>query len=168
MVYLVQELSISKKVFTIILPFCGGYFLSYLFRSTNAVIAPHLITELNVNSQQLGMLTSSYLFAFAIMQIPLGILLDRFGPRKIQVILMIVAGLGSLMFCFGNNLFELTLARTIIGLGVAGCLMATFKIISIWYDKNYWPILYGFCLSSGGIGAIVATKPLYFVVDNIL
>ena len=166
-VYLVQELSISKKVFTIILPFCGGYFLSYLFRSTNAVIAPHLITELNVNSQQLGMLTSSYLFAFAIMQIPLGILLDRFGPRKIQVILMIVAGLGSLMFCFGNNLFELTLARTIIGLGVAGCLMATFKIISIWYDKSYWPILYGFCLSSGGIGAIVATKPLYVVVDNI-
>ena len=166
-VYLVQELSISKKVFTIILPFCGGYFLSYLFRSTNAVIAPHLITELNVNSQQLGMLTSSYLFAFAIMQIPLGILLDRFGPRKIQVILMIVAGLGSLMFCFGNNLFQLTLARAIIGLGVAGCLMATFKIISIWYDKNYWPILYGFCLSSGGIGAIVATKPLYFVVDNI-
>lgn len=166
-VYLVQELSISKKVFTIILPFCGGYFLSYLFRSTNAVIAPHLITELNVNSQQLGMLTSSYLFAFAIMQIPLGILLDRFGPRKIQVILMIVAGLGSLMFCFGNNLFQLTLARAIIGLGVAGCLMATFKIISIWYDKSYWPILYGFCLSSGGIGAIVATKPLYFVVDNI-
>ena len=164
---MVQELSISKKVFTIILPFCGGYFLSYLFRSTNAVIAPHLITELNVNSQQLGMLTSSYLFAFAIMQIPLGILLDRFGPRKIQVILMIVAGLGSLMFCFGNNLFQLTLARAIIGLGVAGCLMATFKIISIWYDKSYWPILYGFCLSSGGIGAIVATKPLYFVVDNI-
>ena len=166
-VYLVQELSISKKVFTIILPFCGGYFLSYLFRSTNAVIAPHLITELNVNSQQLGMLTSSYLFAFAIMQIPLGILLDRFGTRKIQVILMIVAGLESLMFCFGNNLFQLTLARAIIGLGVAGCLMATFKIISIWYDKSYWPILYGFCLSSGGIGAIVATKPLYFVVDNI-
>ena len=70
-------------------------------------------------------------------------------------------------FYFGNTLFELTLARAVIGLGVAGCLMATFKIISIWYDKNYWPILYGVCLSSGGLGAIVATKPLYFVVDNI-
>ena len=113
------------------------------------------------------MLTSSYLFAFAVFQIPLGIFLDRYGARKVQIILMIFAGMGSLMFYFGNTLFELTLARAIIGLGVAGCLMATFKIISIWYDKNYWPILYGVCLSSGGLGAIVATKPLYFVVDNI-
>ena len=162
-----DQLKTSQKIFTIILPFCGGYFLSYLFRSTNAVIAPYLISEFNVNAQQLGMLTSSYLFAFAIFQIPLGILLDRYGARKVQIILMMFAGMGSLMFCFGNTLFELTLARAVIGFGVAGCLMATFKIISIWYNKNYWPILYGLCLSSGGLGAIVATKPLYFVVDNV-
>ena len=162
-----DQLKTSQKIFTIILPFCGGYFLSYLFRSTNAVIAPYLISEFNVNAQQLGMLTSSYLFAFAIFQIPLGILLDRYGARKVQVILMMFAGMGSLMFCFGNTLFELTLARAVIGFGVAGCLMATFKIISIWYNKNYWPMLYGLCLSSGGLGAIVATKPLYFVVDSV-
>ena len=162
-----DQLKTSQKIFTIILPFCGGYFLSYLFRSTNAVIAPYLISEFNVDAQQLGMLTSSYLFAFAIFQIPLGILLDRYGARKVQVILMMFAGMGSLMFCFGNTLFELTLARAVIGFGVAGCLMATFKIISIWYNKNYWPILYGLCLSSGGLGAIVATKPLYFVVDSV-
>ena len=101
------------------------------------------------------------------MQIKLGILLDKYGARKVQIILMIFAGLGSLIFCFGNSFFQLTLARAIIGFGVAGCLMATFKIISIWYDKKYWPILYGLCLSSGGVGAIVATKPLYFVVDSI-
>ncbi len=164
---LTDQLKTSQKIFTIILPFCGGYFLSYLFRSTNAVIAPYLISEFNVNAQQLGMLTSSYLFAFAIFQIPLGILLDRYGARKVQVILMMFAGMGSLMFCFGNTLFELTLARAVIGFGVAGCLMATFKIISIWYNKNYWPMLYGLCLSSGGLGAIVATKPLYFVVDSV-
>ena len=162
-----DQLKTSQKIFTIILPFCGGYFLSYLFRSTNAVIAPYLISEFNINAQELGILTSSYLFAFAVFQIPLGIFLDRYGARKVQIILMIFAGMGSLMFYFGNTLFELTLARAVIGLGVAGCLMATFKIISIWYDKNYWPILYGVCLSSGGLGAIVATKPLYFVVDNI-
>ena len=162
-----DQLKTSQKIFTIILPFCGGYFLSYLFRSTNAVIAPYLISEFNVNAQQLGMLTSSYLFAFAIFQIPLGILLDRYGARKVQVILMMFAGMGSLMFCFGNTLFELTLARAVIGFGVAGCLMATFKIISIWYNKNFWPMLYGLSLSSGGLGAIVATKPLYFVVESV-
>ena len=71
------------------------------------------------------------------------------------------------MFCYGNSILELTIARAIIGLGVAGCLMSTFKIITVWYNKNNWPILYGLCLSSGGLGAIVATKPLYFIVDGI-
>ena len=126
-----DQLKTSQKIFTIILPFCGGYFLSYLFRSTNAVIAPYLISEFNINAQELGLLTSSYLFAFAVFQIPLGILLDKYGARKVQIILMIFAGMGSLMFYFGNTLFELTLARAVIGLGVAGCLMATFKIISM-------------------------------------
>ena len=162
-----NRLRISQKIFTIIIPFCGGYFLSYLFRSTNAVISPHLTNEFNFNAQELGMLTSAYLFTFAIFQIPLGILLDKYGARKIQIILMIFAGLGSLMFCFSNNLMQLTLSRALIGFGVAGCLMSTFKIITVWYNKNNWPILYGLCLSSGGLGAIVATKPLYFIVDEI-
>ena len=162
-----DRLKISQKIFTIILPFCVGYFLSYLFRSTNAVISPHLTNEFNFNAQELGMLTSAYLFAFAIFQIPLGILLDKYGARKVQIILMIFAGLGSLMFCFSNNLLQFTLSRALIGFGVAGCLMATFKIITIWFDKNSWPVLYGLCLSSGGLGAIVATKPLYFFVDSI-
>ena len=144
------------KSFSRYLPFCGGYFLSYLFRSTNAVIAPDLVSEFNTNAQQLGILTSSYLFAFAIFQIPLGILLDKYGARKVQIVLMIFAGLGSLMFCYGNSILELTIARAIIGFGVAGCLMSTFKIITVWYNKNNWPILYGLCLSSGGLGAIVA------------
>ena len=164
---MIDRLRISQKIFTIILPFCGGYFLSYLFRSTNAVISPHLTNEFNFNAQELGMLTSAYLLAFAIFQIPLGILLDKYGARKVQIILMIFAGFGSLMFCFSNNLLQLTLSRALIGFGVAGCLMATFKIITIWFDKNSWPILYGLCLSSGGLGAIVATKPLYFFVDSI-
>ena len=104
-------------------PFVEGYFLSYLFRSTNAVIAPDLVNEFNTNAQQLGILTSSYLFAFAVFQIPLGILLDKYGARKVQIVLMIFAGLGSLMFCYGNSILELTIARAIIGFGVAGCLM---------------------------------------------
>jgi MFS family permease len=164
---LTDKLSVSQKFFTILLPFCGGYFLSYLFRSTNAVIAPHLVDEFNTNAQQLGILTSSYLFAFAVFQIPLGILLDKYGARKVQIFLMIFAGLGSLMFSYGNSILELTIARAIIGFGVAGCLMSTFKIITVWYNKNNWSILYGLCLSSGGLGAIVATKPLYFIVDGI-
>ena len=162
-----SKLSISQKFFSILLPFCGGYFLSYLFRSTNAVIAPNLIVDIGINAKELGMLTSAYLFTFAFFQIPLGILLDKFGPRLVQIFLMIIAGFGALLFSQSESLIILTIARGIIGLGVAGCLMSTFKIITLWYDKNHWPILYGLCLSSGGLGAIVATKPLDLIVDLI-
>ena len=164
---LTNELTMTQKILTIILPFCGGYFLSYLFRSTNAVISPYLIVEIDINSQQLGMLTSAYLFTFALFQIPLGILLDKYGPRIVQIWLMTIAGFGALLFGLGENLIVLTIARGIIGLGVAGCLMSTFKIITLWYKKIHWPLLYGLCISSGGIGAIVATKPLDFTVELI-
>ena len=161
-----SKLSNSQKIFTILLPFCAGYFLSYLFRSTNAVIAPYLTREMSLSSDQLGMLTSSYLLTFALFQIPLGILLDKFGPRKVQIYLMLIAALGALLFSFGNNHLFLTMSRAIIGLGVAGCLMSTFKIITLWYDKSHWPMLYGLSLSSGGFGAIAATIPLNFAVET--
>ena len=162
-----NNLTNSQKILTILLPFCGGYFLSYVFRSTNAVIAPKLINDIGLSSEQLGMLTSSYLLTFALFQIPLGILLDKLGPRKVQIYLMLIAAVGALFFSQGQTLMSLTISRAIIGLGVAGCLMSTFKIITLWYDKEYWPMLYGICLSSGGFGAIAATKPLDFTVESL-
>ena len=164
---LTNQISITQRFFTILLPFCGGYFLSYLFRSTNAVIAPKLIVEIGADAEQLGMLTSSYLLTFAIFQIPLGILLDKYGPRNVQIYLMIIASIGALLFALGDDIIVLTIARGIIGLGVAGCLMSTFKIITLWYKKIHWPVLYGLCLSSGGLGAIAATKPLDLTVETI-
>ena len=66
-------------VLVVFLPFSGGYFLSYLFRSINAVIAPQLIAEVGLSAGDLGLLTAAYFFAFAAIQLPLGMLLDRFG-----------------------------------------------------------------------------------------
>ena len=149
-----NKLNVSQKFFTILYPFVGG--ISFLFISFNKCSnCSDLVSEFNTNAQQLGILTSSYLFAFAVFQIPLGILLDKYGARKVQIVLMVFAGLGSLMFCYGNSILELTIARAIIGFGVAGCLMSTFKIITVWYNKNNWPILYGLCLSSGGLGLLL-------------
>ena len=101
---LTSQISITQRFFTILLPFCGGYFLSYLFRSTNAVIAPKLIVEIGADAEQLGMLTSSYLLTFAIFQIPLGILLDKYGPRNVQIYLMIIASIGALLFALGEDI----------------------------------------------------------------
>jgi sugar phosphate permease len=72
----------------VFLPFAGGYFLSYLFRVVNAVIAPDLAADVGVDPSQLGLLTATYLITFAAFQLPLGILLDRFGPRAVEAALL--------------------------------------------------------------------------------
>ena len=78
---------LTRITLTVFLPFAGGYFLSYFYRSVNAIIAPQLISEIGLDAGDLGLLTSAYFFAFAAFQVPLGVLLDRFGPRRVQAAL---------------------------------------------------------------------------------
>ena len=85
-----------SPVLLVFLPFAAGYHLSYLFRTINAIIAPDLIAELNLHAGFLGLMTSVYFLSFAAVQLPLGVLLDRFGPRRVQAPLMIVAAAGAL------------------------------------------------------------------------
>ncbi len=78
----------ARIVLTVLAPFAAGFFLSYLFRSVNAVVGPRLVAEIGLTATGLGLLTSAYLLAFAAFQLPLGVLLDRFGPRRVQAALL--------------------------------------------------------------------------------
>jgi predicted MFS family arabinose efflux permease len=149
------------KVF---LPFAAGYYLSYLLRTVNAVIAPELTRELTLTAADLGLLTSAYLLAFAAFQIPLGLLLDRYGPRRVEAGLLLVAAAGTLLFAIGRSPFELTLARGLIGLGVSSCLMAAFKGFAQNFPAERQASLTGAIMASGGLGAITASLPLEFAL----
>ena len=106
------------KVF---LPFAGGYFLSYLYRTINAIISPDLVSEFGLGPADLGLLTSSYFLTFALFQLPLGILLDRYGPRRVNATLLTLAATGAVLFALAQGLPGLIVARALIGLGVSGC-----------------------------------------------
>ena len=155
----IPENNIQKFTF-IFLPFACGYFLSYLYRSTNAVLAPYLSNDLSINAEQLGLITSAYFLTFGLFQLPLGILLDKFGARKVQSILFLVAATGAILFSLGNDVWSLVIARGLIGLGVSGALMGAFKAFAVWYPKDRLPLLIGIFMSAGGMGAIVASTPL--------
>lgn len=146
------------------LPFAVGYFLSYLLRNVNAVIAPELTRELGVSAADLGLLTSAYLLTFSAFQLPLGVLLDRYGPRRVEAGLLLVAAAGSAWFAVGTSLTELALARASIGLGVCACLMAAFKAFSVWYPVERLPSLNAAVMVAGGLGALAATTPLAWAV----
>ncbi len=141
-------------------PFAVGYYLSYLLRNVNAVIAPELTRELAVSAAELGLLTSAYLLAFGAFQLPLGLLLDRYGPRRVEAGLLLVAALGSAAFAMGSNLPELAGARALIGLGVSACLMASFKAFSLWFPLERQASLNAAVMAAGGLGALTATTPI--------
>src|ERR1700687_204979 len=113
--------------------FAAAYLLSYVYRNVNAVISPELSELLGISASSLGLLTSAYFVAFAAMQIPAGMLLDRYGPRRVEPVLLSVAGCGALAFAASDSVGGLTFARALIGAGVAVCLMAPLKAIAAWY-----------------------------------
>ncbi|HEX6957867.1 MAG TPA: MFS transporter [Ferrovibrio sp.] len=144
----------------VLLPFACGYFLSYLFRSVNAVIAPNLQHDLGIGAGDLGTLTAAFFITFAAAQLPVGILLDRYGPPKVQAGLLIIGALGAALFATAGNLTLLAFARSLIGLGFAGGLMSAMKAIAIWLPRERWAVANGVFLTAGGIGALVATVPV--------
>ncbi len=141
-------------------PFAVGYFLSYLLRNVNAVIAPELTRELALSAADLGLLTSAYLLAFGAFQLPLGLLLDRYGPRKVEASLLVIAALGAMAFSLSDSLLGLALGRALIGLGVSACLMASFKAFSLWFPAERQASLNAAVMAAGGLGALTATTPL--------
>src|SRR5438552_11558004 len=151
---------IAPSFLRLYLCFASGYLLSYLFRTVNAVISPELTASLGVSASSLGLLTSTYFIAFAAMQLPAGMLLDRYGPRRVEPVLLTIAGVGSLAFAAAGDLAGLTLARALIGAGVAVCLMAPLKAIATWYSVERQASLAGWMMVAGGVGALLSTAPL--------
>ena len=140
--------------------YAAGYFLSYLLRNANAVLAPELTRELGLSSAQLGLLTSAYLLAFGAFQLPLGILLDRYGPRRVDAALLLVSAAGSALFGLGDGLPQLVLARAAIGLGASASLMSAFKAFTLWFPVERQTSLNAAVMVMGSLGALSATTPL--------
>lgn len=140
--------------------FAAAYVLSYVYRNVNAVISPELTAGLGVSASSLGLLTGAYFAAFAAMQLPAGMLLDRYGPRRVEPVLLCIAGCGALAFAASEGLGGLVLARALIGAGVAICLMAPLKAIATWYSVEHQASLAGWMMVAGGLGALFATEPV--------
>ena len=148
------------KKLCVFIPFALGYFLSYLFRVVNAVLAPDLASELAVGPSELGLLTAAYFITFAAFQLPLGVLLDRFGPRKIEAFLLLFAAVGAFVFSRAQSVSGLVIGRALIGFGVSACLMAAFKAYVLWFRQQQLPLINGFQMAAGGLGALAATAPV--------
>src|SRR6266581_3221353 len=118
----------ARLMLVVFCPFAAGYYLSYFYRYVNAVIARDLVSDFGLAPGDLGWLTSAYFLSFALAQVPLGVALDRFGPRRCVAALMCVAAAGSLAFGLARDLATLSSGRALIGIGSIGTLSATAPV----------------------------------------
>jgi MFS family permease len=162
-----RRFSTAQLLLLVLVPFGAAYFLSYLYRTINSVVGKIIVGELKLGAGDIGLLTAAYFLVFALFQVPLGVLLDRFGPRRVHGTLMIVAALGALAFSFGETRDELLLARATIGLGVSAGLMAAFKAITLWFPKERWALVNGLLLTFGGLGAVAGTAPVEWALGLV-
>jgi MFS family permease len=151
----------------VFLPFVAAYYLSFLFRSINATIAGSLTSEFGLNAGDLGLLTSVYFLTFAAAQIPIGILLDRYGPRLVQSIMLMAAVAGAALFAAADNLVLLLIGRALIGLGVAAALTSGLKALVLWFPRDRVPLLNGLMIMLGALGAVSATLPAEFLLASM-
>ena len=156
-----------RNKFCILFALAFAYVLSYLLRMVTAVLAPDLKQDLNLSDQQLGFLTSLYFMTFCLAQIPLGPLLDKYGARRVESSLMVLAALGAIIFGFASSYFELIIGRALIGLGVAACLMGAFKVFRERFEISLQGTLSVFILFFGAIGALLSTSPTFILSQTI-
>ena len=150
----------TNLLWRVCLPFLAGYFVSYLYRMINAVLGPTLAAEFGLSAGGLGLLSSVYFLSFALFQLPLGLLLDRYGPRRVNATLLLVAAAGGAGFALADSAASAIAARALIGVGVSACLMASFTAFVLWYPPERISTMNGVAFSAGALGAMAATVPV--------
>jgi len=126
----------------------------------NAVLAPTLVAEFGLSASGLGLLSSVYFLSFAVCQLPVGVAMDRYGPRRVNAALLLLAAAGGAWFAQAESAAGAIAARALIGIGVSSCLMASFTAFVLWYPAERISTMNAIAFSAGAVGAMTATVPL--------
>lgn len=154
----------ARQAAAVVLSFAFAYFLSALLRAVTATLAPVFSGEVGLASADLGLLAGAYFFGFAAMQLPLGRALDRFGPRRVLLVLLSVAVVGCLAFSQAGSLGALIASRLLIGMGVSACLMAPLTCFRHLFDLGTQLRLNSWMLMTGSFGMLASTLPVQMVL----
>ena len=147
--------------------FAFAYFLSALLRAVTATLAPAFSVELSLSAGDLGLLAGAYFFGFALMQLPLGRALDRWGPRRVLVLFLGLAVLACAAFALARNFMSLLVARALLGVGVSACLMAPLTAYRLRLGAAAQLRASSWMLMTGSLGMLASTLPVQWLLPAI-
>ncbi|MDA1057919.1 MAG: MFS transporter [Proteobacteria bacterium] len=154
-----------RRAAPIVAGLCSVYILAHFYRVSTGVIAPDIMAETGIGAEAMGGLSGAFFFAFALFQIPVGILLDRFGPRLVVPLLLIFAVVGALVFAVSDSALGLTIGRALMGMGTASILMGSLVVATRWFPPDRFAAVASFFVAMGTLGALMATTPLAAVSE---
>ncbi|MBC8513331.1 MAG: MFS transporter [Candidatus Thioglobus sp.] len=156
-----------KQAITVFFAFAFGYFLSCLLRAITATLSPVLTLEFDLMAADLGLLAGGYFLGFASVQIPLGYLLDKFGPKKIVSSFLLIAFIGTVSFALTQSFSGLLVSRILIGVGAGACLMAPLTGYRIWFEENQQQRANSWMLMIASLGFLSSTLPVQLLLPTL-
>ena len=155
-----------KQVITVFFVFAFGYFLSCLLRAITATLSPVFTLEFDLMAADLGLLAGGYFLGFASMQIPLGYLLDKLGPKKIVSSFLLIAFIGTVSFALAQSFSGLLASRILIGIGSSACLMAPLTGYRVWLRENQQQRANSWMLMIASLGFLTSTLPIQLLLPS--
>lgn len=145
----------------------ASFVLSFVHRTAPAAIAGELTAAFSISAAVLGTLAATYFYVYTLLQIPVGVLADTLGPRRILTCGSAIAAAGSLLFALAPAWEIAAVGRTLVGIGVAVAFIAILKVSAVWFPPARFATLAGVTMFAGNLGAVAAGAPLAWIVNYV-
>lgn len=143
------------------------FFIEYFLRVSPSVIHRDLMAEFHIKAVALGVLSASFYYAYIIMQLPVGIVTDRYGPRKMLIFTTALCAFSCVLFAVSDSLLFASIARFLMGFSAAFAFVGTLKLASNWFDAKKFALLTGLTQTCGMLGAAVGDAPMSLLFNAI-
>ncbi len=161
--------SLSKRLYPWLIWGLGSAFIfyKYLLEVSPSVMAADLMRVFHATGAQLGNLAGCYFYAYLLMQIPMGIFTDRFGPRRVTSLAILCCASGALLLAFAHQLTVAELARFIMGFGASVAAISCLKLTTLWFPPQRFALMAGLMMSAGMLGAVGGQAPLSIAMNHV-
>lgn len=160
-----KETSVSPMIIFVLA--ASFYLYEYILQVAPSVMAEPMMRAFHVSAKGFGVISAFYFYAYAPMQLPAGLLFDRYGPRRLMTYALILCALGSIFFASTDALWTAALGRFCIGMGSAFSFIGVLVLVSRWFQPSYFALLAGTTQLMASVGAIFGEVPLAELVNQV-